>query len=96
MLYTTPVPNKLRRYYGAGYLHFITTSCYQRMPLLAAATNLDAADVKRNVSNPKVHTFEVPTLAKYARMGHPQSWRCLRKKKGWATRLVPPMITVEK
>jgi putative transposase len=29
------VPNKLRRYYGAGYLHFITTSCYQRMPLLA-------------------------------------------------------------
>jgi putative transposase len=29
------VPNKLRRYYGAGYLHFITTSCYRRMPLLA-------------------------------------------------------------
>ncbi|HXC43520.1 MAG TPA: hypothetical protein VNY51_08370 [Candidatus Dormibacteraeota bacterium] len=29
------MPNKLRRYYGAGYLHFITTSCYRRMPLLA-------------------------------------------------------------
>jgi putative transposase len=29
------VPNKLIRYYGAGYLHFITTSCYRRMPLLA-------------------------------------------------------------
>jgi hypothetical protein len=28
------VANKLRRYYGAGYLHFITTSCYRRMPLL--------------------------------------------------------------
>ena len=32
---TSLVPNKLRRYYGAGYLHFITTSCYRRMPLLA-------------------------------------------------------------
>jgi hypothetical protein len=29
------VPNQLRGYYGAGYLHFITTSCYRRMPLLA-------------------------------------------------------------
>ena len=26
--------NRLRRYYGAGYLHFITTSCYRRLPLL--------------------------------------------------------------
>jgi putative transposase len=32
--YTSLVPNKLHRYYGAGYLHFISTSCYQRMPLL--------------------------------------------------------------
>jgi putative transposase len=28
------VPLRLHRYYGAGYLHFITTSCYQRLPLL--------------------------------------------------------------
>jgi putative transposase len=28
------MPNRLHRYYGAGYLHFITTSCYQRLPLL--------------------------------------------------------------
>ena len=28
------MPNKLCRYYGAGYLHFITTSCYRRLPLL--------------------------------------------------------------
>jgi putative transposase len=28
------VPRRLHRYYGAGYLHFITTSCYQRKPLL--------------------------------------------------------------
>src|ERR1700722_3491824 len=32
--YSLRVPNKLRRYYGAGYLHFITTSCYRRLPLL--------------------------------------------------------------
>jgi hypothetical protein len=35
--YTSPVPNRLHRYYGAGYLHFITSSCYQRRPLLASA-----------------------------------------------------------
>ena len=31
------MPNRLHRYYGAGYLHFITSSCYQRRPLLASA-----------------------------------------------------------
>jgi putative transposase len=35
------VPNKLHRYYGAGDLHFITTSCYQRLPLLARPQNRD-------------------------------------------------------
>jgi putative transposase len=35
------VPNKLRRYYGAGYLHFITTSCYRRMPLLTRPVHRD-------------------------------------------------------
>jgi len=29
-----PMPTNLHRYYGAGYSHFITTSCYQRRPLL--------------------------------------------------------------
>jgi REP-associated tyrosine transposase len=28
------VPGRLHRYYGSGYLHFITSSCYQRRPLL--------------------------------------------------------------
>ena len=28
------MPNRLHRYYGAGYSHFITTSCYQRRRLL--------------------------------------------------------------
>jgi putative transposase len=35
------VPNRLPRYYGAGYLHFITTSCYQRKPLLASPQHRD-------------------------------------------------------
>ncbi len=35
------MPNKLRRYYGAGYSHFITTSCHQRKPLLASAQSRD-------------------------------------------------------
>ena len=35
------MPTKLHRYYGAGYLHFITTSCYQRSPLLGTSQNRD-------------------------------------------------------
>src|SRR5438132_8284280 len=26
------MPRRLHRYYGSGYLHFITSSCYQRRP----------------------------------------------------------------
>ncbi len=29
-----PMPKRLQRYYGAGYLHFITSSCYRRRALL--------------------------------------------------------------
>jgi len=32
--YIVSMPTNLHRYYGAGYSHFITTSCYQRRPLL--------------------------------------------------------------
>src|SRR5262249_15342256 len=28
------MPTGLHRHYGAGHLHFITTSCYRRLPLL--------------------------------------------------------------
>ena len=35
------MPNRLHRYYGAGYLHFITTSCYQRRKLLGTAQSRD-------------------------------------------------------
>jgi putative transposase len=35
------VPNKLHRYFGTGYLHFITTSCYQRLALPGKPQNRD-------------------------------------------------------
>ena len=35
------MPPRLTRYYDAGYLHFITTSCYQRRPLLARPEDRD-------------------------------------------------------
>ena len=35
------MPRRLHRYYGAGYLHFITTSCYQRRPLLGNRQSRD-------------------------------------------------------
>ena len=31
------MPKGLRRRYGLGHLHFITCSCYRRLPLLASA-----------------------------------------------------------
>lgn len=41
LCYTSLVANELRRYYGAGYLHFITTSCYRRLPLLEKPQHRD-------------------------------------------------------
>jgi putative transposase len=35
------MPHGLHRYYGADNLHFITCSCYRRMPLLRSAGNRD-------------------------------------------------------
>ncbi len=35
------MPTKLHRYYGTGYLHFITTSCYRRSALLGTSQNRD-------------------------------------------------------
>jgi putative transposase len=35
------MPTNLHRYYGAGYSHFITTSCYQRRPLLGTSHSRD-------------------------------------------------------
>ena len=35
------MPNRLHRYYGAGYSHFITTSCYRRLPLLGNPRSRD-------------------------------------------------------
>ena len=31
------MPKNLKRYYGLGHLHFITFSCYRRLPLLGTA-----------------------------------------------------------
>jgi putative transposase len=39
--YIVPMPTNLHRYYDAGYSHFITTSCYQRRPLLGTPRSRD-------------------------------------------------------
>jgi len=35
------MPRRLHRYYGSGYAHFITTSCFRRLPLLNTARRRD-------------------------------------------------------
>ena len=39
--YPSRVPRRLKRYYGAGHLHFITCSCYQRKALLGTPRRSD-------------------------------------------------------
>ena len=36
------MPKNLKRYYGFGHLHFITFSCYRRLPLLGTARSRNA------------------------------------------------------
>ena len=35
------MPKGLRRWYGGGDLHFITSSCYERRPFLGSAARRD-------------------------------------------------------
>ena len=39
--YSVTMRGNLKRYYGAGNLHFITCSCYRRQPLLGTARRRD-------------------------------------------------------
>jgi len=39
--YSEIVPDRLKRYYGAKHLHFITASCYHRLPILDTASRRD-------------------------------------------------------
>jgi putative transposase len=43
------MPKGLKRYYGQGHLHFLTFSCYQRLPLLGTthARNLFVKELRR-------------------------------------------------
>ncbi len=41
VLYFVSVPRNLKRYYGAGDLHYITCSCYHRQPWLGSARRRD-------------------------------------------------------
>jgi putative transposase len=43
------MPKGLKRYYGRGHLHFLTFSCYRRLPLLgtARARNLFVKELRR-------------------------------------------------
>src|SRR5258707_1272080 len=38
------MPAGLKRYYGKGHLHFITFSCYRRLPLLKSTRARDIFD----------------------------------------------------
>ena len=41
LLHSRAVPRNLKRHYGYGHLHFITFSCYHRLPLLALPRRRD-------------------------------------------------------
>lgn len=58
------MPKNLKRYYGRGDLHFITFSCYRRLPLLGSARGRD--EVVRALEEVR-HTYDFP-LAGYVVM----------------------------
>ena len=39
--YSGVMRHNLKRYYGAGHLHFVTCSCYRRQPLLGTPRRRD-------------------------------------------------------
>jgi REP element-mobilizing transposase RayT len=41
-VYTAQVPKGLKRYYGQRHLHFITFSCYRRLPILGTGSRRTA------------------------------------------------------
>ena len=45
----TPMTKRLKRYYGKGHLHFLTFSCYRRLPLLGTvrARNLFVKELRK-------------------------------------------------
>ena len=58
------MPNRLHRYYGAGYSHFITTSCYQRLPLLGSPQNRDLfLRVFELVNEPQKTELQTPKIS---------------------------------
>ena len=59
------MPWGLKRYYGAGDLHFITCSCYQRQPLLGTAQRRNLF----SLSYPRV--FNSHTLPRESRPPRP-------------------------
>ena len=53
------MPHRLHRYYGAGYSHFITTSCYRRLPLLGSSRNRDLFLRELELVRRRYHFVEV-------------------------------------
>jgi len=63
--------NRLPRHYGAGYLQFITTSCYQRRPLLGSRQNRDLfLEVMEQVR----HRHHFVVVGHVVRVSQPRSW----------------------
>jgi len=63
------MPWGLKRYYDTGGPHFITWSCYRRMPLLGDPA---ARDLFLNVVE-LMRVLRPPFRKKRERMGHPAS-----------------------
>jgi hypothetical protein len=50
------MPWGLKRYYGTGHLHFITCSCYRRLPLLKTPGRRDLfLDLLEQARNRSLH-----------------------------------------
>ena len=92
LCYRFRMPNRLHRYYGAGYLHFITTSCYQRRAMLGSRRRARPRAGERTSEGRTagdksllMPSFVVLTLRKPRRVRQPKVWW----RKGGAARPLP-------
>jgi putative transposase len=76
------MPAGLKRYYGKGHLHFITFSCYRRLPLLktARARDMFVQELGKVRDETKFHLIGYVVMPELVhllmrRVARPQSFR---------------------
>jgi hypothetical protein len=70
------MPKGLKRYYGRGHLHFLTFSCYRRLPLLNTMRARNLMPFFKRVDNEQDLGYALGSCRDHG----PNLHRCLRRR----------------